>query len=162
MLAGPPVRQAPLSVTTVCSPDTLSPVWPGRYPAVLLFLLERVGVGGRDHGVNDLPEAGRCLLKREHFTVAEQDAAWPCGTCGSRQAMDTARGEAMDFSAQLDDLQKRAAEAKVDRLDQRVGQPVLERGVDLVSDRGDAFGQVDEGRDSAATGPGQPAPGTAP
>ena len=30
----------------------------------------------------------------------------------SRQAMDTARGEAMDFSAQLEDLQKRAAEAK--------------------------------------------------
>ena len=50
----------------------------------------------------------------------------------SRQAMDTARGEAMDFSAQLDDLQKRAAEAKAsvqaaatesrDKLRQRIDQ----------------------------------------
>ena len=50
----------------------------------------------------------------------------------SRQAMDTAREEAMDFSAQLDDLQKRAAEAKAsvqaaatesrDKLRQRIDQ----------------------------------------
>jgi hypothetical protein len=34
---------------------------------------------------------------------------------------------------------------------------VVERGVDLVADRGDAFGEVDEGPDPAAAGPGQPA-----
>lgn len=34
---------------------------------------------------------------------------------------------------------------------------MLERGVDLVSDRGDRFGQVHEWWESAATSPGQPA-----
>ena len=76
-VARSPVRQPPLSMTTVCSPDTLSPVWPILNRA--LFLLERIAVGAGDHGVNDLPEAGRCLLKREHFTVAEHEAVWPCG-----------------------------------------------------------------------------------
>jgi hypothetical protein len=47
--------------------------------------------------------------------------------------------------------------ANVDRFDQGVGQAVLEGGVDLVADRGDASGEVDEGWDAAAAGPGQPA-----
>jgi hypothetical protein len=61
-----------LSVTTVCFPDTLSPVWP--IPSRAFVAPRGVGVGARDHGVNDLPEAGRCLMKREHFTVADHQA----------------------------------------------------------------------------------------
>jgi hypothetical protein len=37
-----------------------------------------------------------------------------------------------------------------------LGKLVVESGVELVADRGDAFGGVDEGRDAAAPGPGQP------
>ena len=40
---------------------------------------------------------------------------------------------------------------------ERVGQAVFEGGVDAVADGADAFGEVDEGWDAAAAGPGKPA-----
>jgi hypothetical protein len=44
----------------------------------------------------------------------------------------------------------------VDRFDQCVGPAVLEGGVDVGPDQGEPLGEVDEGGDAAAAGPGQP------
>ena len=49
------------------------------------------------------------------------------------------------------------ADLGVDRLDEGVREPVVERGVDACLGGADAFGEVHEGGNATAPGPGQPA-----
>ncbi len=48
------------------------------------------------------------------------------------------------------------ADARIDRLNERVGETMLERGDDGVDLLGDAVGDVDEGRQAGAQGPLDP------